>query len=41
MRVHQITDMSHGNNAWYQVIAFQPARILCVDFQGNPKFVIV
>jgi len=31
----------NGNNAWYRVIAFQPARILSVDFQGNPKYVII
>jgi Flp pilus assembly protein TadG len=31
----------NGNNAWYRVIAFQPARILCVNFQGNPKYVII
>jgi hypothetical protein len=30
-----------GNNAWYRVIAFQPARILSVNFQGNPKYVII
>jgi hypothetical protein len=32
---------SVGNNAWYRVIAFQPARILSVNFQGNPKYVII
>lgn len=31
----------NGNNAWYGVIAFQPARILSVNFQGNPKYVII
>jgi Flp pilus assembly protein TadG len=31
----------NGNNAWYRVIAFQPARILSVNFQGNPKYVII
>lgn len=31
----------NGNNAWYRVIAFQPARILSVSFQGNPKYVII
>jgi Flp pilus assembly protein TadG len=31
----------NGNNAWYRVIAFQPARILAVSFQGNPKYVII
>lgn len=32
---------SNGNNAWYRVIAFQPARILSVDFQGAAKYVII
>jgi Flp pilus assembly protein TadG len=31
----------NGNNCWYRVIAFQPARILAVNFQGNPKDVII
>jgi hypothetical protein len=31
----------NGNNAWYRVIGFQPARILAVSFQGNPKYVII
>ena len=31
----------NGNNAWYRVIAFQAARILSVNFQGNPKYVII
>jgi Flp pilus assembly protein TadG len=31
----------NGNNAWYRVIAFQPARILSVNFEGNPKYVII
>ena len=31
----------NGNNAWYRVIAFQPCRILSVDFQGAAKYVIV
>jgi hypothetical protein len=31
----------NGNNAWYRVIAFQPSRILAVNFQGNPKYVII
>ena len=31
----------NGNNAWYRVIAFQPAVILSVNFQGNPKYVII
>ncbi|MGC8641434.1 MAG: pilus assembly protein TadG-related protein [Isosphaeraceae bacterium] len=31
----------NGNNAWYRVIYFQPARILSVCFQGNPKYVII
>jgi hypothetical protein len=32
---------NNGNNAWYRVIAFQPSRILSVNFQGNPKYVII
>jgi Flp pilus assembly protein TadG len=38
-----IYDQSGGNgsNAWYRVIAFQGARILSVNFQGNPKYVII
>jgi hypothetical protein len=38
-----IYDLSggNGNNAWYRVIAFQPARIMSVNFQGNPKYVII
>jgi hypothetical protein len=31
----------NGNNAWYRVIAFQACRILSVNFQGNPKYVII
>jgi Flp pilus assembly protein TadG len=31
----------NGNNAWYRVIYFQPCRILAVNFQGNPKYVII
>jgi Flp pilus assembly protein TadG len=31
----------NGNNAWYRVINFAPVRIMAVNFQGNPKFVIV
>jgi hypothetical protein len=31
----------NGNNAWYRVICFQPARIMAVNFQGNPKYVII
>jgi Flp pilus assembly protein TadG len=31
----------NGSNAWYRVIYFQPARILSVNFQGNPKYVII
>jgi Flp pilus assembly protein TadG len=35
------TNGGNGSNAWYRVIAFQPARILSVNFQGNPKYVII
>jgi Flp pilus assembly protein TadG len=31
----------NGNNATYRVVAFAPVRIVAVDFQGNPKYVIV
>jgi Flp pilus assembly protein TadG len=31
----------NGNNAWYRVIYFAPCRILAVNFQGNPKYVII
>jgi hypothetical protein len=31
----------NGSNAWYRVIYFQPARIMAVSFQGNPKYVII
>ncbi len=31
----------NGNNAWYRVIAFAPVRIVAVNFQGNPKYVVV
>jgi Flp pilus assembly protein TadG len=30
-----------GNNAWYHVIAFQACRLLAVNFQGNPRYVII
>jgi Flp pilus assembly protein TadG len=35
------TNGGNGNNAWYRVIAFAPVRIMVVNFQGNPKYVIV
>ncbi len=31
----------NGSNAWYRVIAFAGVRLLSVNFQGNPKYVIV
>lgn len=31
----------NGNNAWYRVIAFAPVRVMSVNFQGNPKYVVV
>ena len=31
----------NGNNAWYRVIDFVAVRLLTVNFQGNPKYVIV
>jgi hypothetical protein len=31
----------NGSNTWYRVIAFQPARVLSVNFQGNPKYMII
>jgi hypothetical protein len=30
-----------GSNAWYRVICFAGVRIMSVEFQGNPKYVIV
>lgn len=35
------TNGGNGNNAWYRVVAFAGARILDVNFQGNPKYVII
>jgi hypothetical protein len=31
----------NGNNASYRVVAYAHARLLEVDFKGNPKYVIV
>jgi Flp pilus assembly protein TadG len=31
----------NGNNAWYRVIKFAGVRIVSVNFQGNPKYVII
>jgi Flp pilus assembly protein TadG len=31
----------NGNNAWYRVVKFAGVRIVSVNFQGNPKYVIV
>lgn len=31
----------NGNNAWYRVVDFAVVRIVDVNFQGNPKYVIV
>ncbi len=38
-----IYDMSggSGNNAWFRVVAFAGVRIMAVNFQGNPKYVVV
>lgn len=33
--------VGNGNNAWYRVVDFAPVRVLAVNFQGNPKYVIV
>ena len=30
----------NGNNATYRVIKFAPVRVMSVNFQGNPKYVI-
>ena len=35
------TNGGNGNNAWYRVVQFASVRILSVNFQGNPKYVIV
>jgi hypothetical protein len=31
----------NGNNAWYRIIAFQAVRVMAVNFQGNPKYVVI
>lgn len=31
----------NGNNATYRVVGFAPVRLMAVNFQGNPKYVIV
>jgi Flp pilus assembly protein TadG len=31
----------NGNNAWYRVVEFACVRIMAVNFQGNPKYVVV
>ncbi len=31
----------NGNNSTYRVVAFAPIRIMAVNFQGNPKYVVV
>ena len=31
----------NGNNAWYRVIQFAGCRIVDVNFQGNPKYVVI
>jgi hypothetical protein len=38
-----IYDLNGGNgsNAWYRVVQFAAVRIMAVDFQGNPKYVII
>jgi Flp pilus assembly protein TadG len=35
------TNGGNGNNAWYHVITFGVVRVMAVNFQGNPKYVIV
>ncbi|SIO23916.1 Putative Tad-like Flp pilus-assembly [Singulisphaera sp. GP187] len=35
------TNGGNGNNAWYRVVNFQAVRVMSVNFQGNPKYVIV
>lgn len=30
-----------GNNTQYKIIGFAPVRLLAVNFQGNPKHVII
>jgi hypothetical protein len=35
------TNGGNGNNAWYRVVAFASCRLLAVNFQGNPKYVII
>jgi len=35
------TTGGNGSNAWYRVIAFAPMRLMSVNFQGNPKYVVI
>jgi Flp pilus assembly protein TadG len=35
------TNGGNGNNAWYRVVAFAACRVMAVNFQGNPKYVII
>lgn len=35
------TSGGNGNNSWYHVIAFAGVRVLAVNFQGNPKYVVI
>jgi hypothetical protein len=32
---------ANGNNAWYRVVEFAAVRVLDVNFQGNPKYVVI
>ena len=33
--------LGNGNNSTYRIVAFAPVRVLSVNFQGNPKYVVV
>ena len=35
------TNGGNGNNLQYNIVAFAAVRIVAVNFQGNPKYVIV
>jgi Flp pilus assembly protein TadG len=32
---------SNGNNSWFRVVAFATIRVMDVNFQANPKYVVV
>jgi hypothetical protein len=38
--IYDQTD-GNGSNAWFRIITFATVRVLSVNFQGNPKYVII